>query len=111
MPSCAWAILTTMQRTLPHPYTGAPPGRLVPGGTSPWQKAVGALGLVAVLWAGGNLYDAISRDAGDRGAGPPGGHGPGMNTPAENTPAETVERAPGAGNGGVHVPGPPAGGH
>ena len=42
-------------------------------GPSRWQKVVGILGLVVVLWVGSNLFDAVNRgDDARRGHGPPG---------------------------------------
>lgn len=78
--------------------TGSRPDHAAPPRVSRWQKAVGTIGLVAVLWAGNNLYDAI-----DRGG---GGRGPGRDTPGENG-----GQGPETDGGGVHTPGPPVGGH
>jgi hypothetical protein len=70
------------------------------GGTTRWQKAVGVLGLIAVLWAGNNLYDAISRGVVGPGGG--GGHGPPGGTPTTQ-PVDVGDEAPPAG-GGEHDP-------
>ncbi|HEX9765277.1 MAG TPA: hypothetical protein VGA36_00840 [Nitriliruptorales bacterium] len=68
-------------------------------GTSPWQKVVGSIGLVVVLWVGSETYDTVTGDFGGGG----GDHGPGQNAPVENQDPETDT------DGGGHQP--PAGGH
>lgn len=88
-----------MARTAPYPDAdediGAQPAGAAPGGTSPWQKAVGVLGLLVVLWVGGEMYDVVFFD----GVGPGSG---GTDAPAGTEGPE---------DGGGHTPGPPAGGH
>lgn len=66
-------------------------------GTSRWQKVVGIIGFVVVLWVGSQMLGA--------GAGR-GGHSPGMDTPAENQEQEIDTE-----DGDGHAPGPPEGGH
>lgn len=78
----------------PGEDTAVGPDRDAVTGTSGWQKVVGILGLVVVLWVGNELYDVIVFD----GFGP----GSGGDTPAVN---------PGPDGGGGHRSGPPAGGH
>lgn len=68
-----------------------------PGATR-WQKVVGVLGLIVVLWVGDRLYTVIDRGS----TGPAGGHGPGDNTPT-NQPTEG-EPTPGGGTTGGHDP-------
>lgn len=70
-------------------------------GITRWQEVVGVIGVVAVLWAGSNLFDAVTRSGGR-----PRGPGPAIDSPGENR-----EQGSDAEDGGVHVPGPPAGGH
>jgi hypothetical protein len=83
--------------------TGEGPDRGATTGTSRWQKAVGILGVLVVLWIGNDTYKVID---GDFGAGAGGGeHGPGQDTPAENQDQE-----PDTDTGGGHT-GPPEGGH
>ena len=66
---------------------------------SRWQKVVGAVGVLVVLWVGSDTYQVLTGDFG----GPAGGHGPGQNAPSETQDSET--------DGGGHRPGPPEGGH
>jgi hypothetical protein len=66
-------------------------------GTSRWQKVVGTLGLVVLLWVGRGLYGTVTGDVAGG-----GGHGPAPSAPAQTDEPETD------GPGG-HVP--PAGGH
>jgi len=75
--------------------TSAPTTRYA-GGSSRWQKIVGILGLVVVLWVGNRLYDVIDRGA----MGPGQQHGPGGGTP-------TTQPTPGGGS----TPGGDTGGH
>lgn len=89
-----------MAETLSHPDTGVEPDDGAPTGTSRWQKAVGILGVLVVLWAGSDTYEIIDSDSGG------GNHGPGQDTPVENQDQE-----PDTDNGGGHTPGPPEGGH
>jgi hypothetical protein len=91
-----------MAETLSHPASGVEPDGAGPTGTSCWQKVVGIVGLLVVLWVGDNMYDTVT---GDLGGGPAGGlHGPGQNAPVENQ-----DQAPDTDDGGGHTP--PAGGH
>lgn len=71
-------------------------------GASLWQKVVGVIGLVVLLWVGGDLFEVVtsgSADSGDPGGSRPGGHAP----PAG--PAGDVRPAP-SGGGGDHRPPP-----
>ena len=63
--------------------------------TARWQKTVGVLGLVVVLWVGDRLYDVISSG----GLGPGGDHQPSGGPPATQ-PADSDEPAPGADTSG-----------
>ena len=87
-----------MAEKLSDPDTGEDtavgPDREATAGTSGWQKLVGILGLVVVLWVGSVMYDFVFFD----GFGP----GSGGDTPAVNQGPD--------GSGG-HRPGAPAGGH
>lgn len=74
------------------------PDRKSTSGTTRWQKVVGILGLIVVLWVGNNMYDTVTGDL-------DGGPGPGQHAPAENQDQETDTD-----DGGGHT-GPPAGGH
>lgn len=92
-----------MAETVQHPDMGAQPEGGGPTGTSRWQKVVGGLGVLVVLWVGNDTYKVIDGDFG--GGGPAGGgHGPG-----QNAPADRGDREPDGGGG--HRPGPPPGGH
>ncbi len=66
---------------------------------SRWQLTVGVAGLVAVLWAGNNLYEAIDR--GSVGRGGDGGHGPPSGVPITQPPGEG-RQGPASGTGGEH---------
>ena len=48
--------------------------------TSRWQKVVGVVGLLVVLWVGGDLYDVVTSGGesppGRPGGGPPASHDP-----------------------------------
>jgi hypothetical protein len=90
--------------TLSHSDTSVGPDRGAPAGTSPWQKVVGILGLLVVLWVGNETYKVIDGDFGGGAGG--GDHGPGQDTPVENQDQETDTD-----NGGGHTPGPLDGGH
>jgi hypothetical protein len=72
-------------------------GREPKPGTSRWQKVVGVLGLVVVLWVGSGAYETLTVEGGDP------RHGPGQNAPVENQDQEPDD-------GGGHTP-PPEGGH
>jgi len=87
-----------MAETLSHPDSGVEPDGGAPTGTSRWQKVVGIVGLLVVLWVGDNMYDTVTGDLGG------GQHGPGQNAPVENQ-----DQAPDTDDGGGHTP--PAGGH
>jgi hypothetical protein len=66
-------------------------------GTSRWQKVVGILGLVVILWVGNQMVGQLT----GRGGGPGGdGRGPGQDAP----PAEIQEQAPDSNDGGGHRP-------
>lgn len=69
-----------MAETLPHLDTGPTPDREATAGTSRWQKVVGVIGLVVVLWVGGDLFDVATRGDERPGA----GAGPG--TPPDGAP-------------------------
>lgn len=90
-----------MADTGSHPDTHVRPDPEAPSDTSRWQKAVATLGVLVVVWVGGDTYDVI---AGNFGGG--GNHGPGQDTPVENQ-----DQDPDTGTGGGHTPGPPEGGH
>jgi hypothetical protein len=90
-----------MAETLSPSDTGVGPDQGATTGTSRWQKAVGILGVLVVLWVGNDTYKVID---GDFGGG--GNHGPGQDSPVENQDQETDTD-----NGGGHTPGPPGGGH
>ncbi|MGH9030490.1 MAG: hypothetical protein ACRDZV_00040 [Acidimicrobiia bacterium] len=92
-----------MADTLSNADTGVGADRGAPTGTSRWQKAVGILGVLVVLWVGNDTYKVIDGDFGG-GGGRGGDHGPGPTTPVENEGQE-----PGTDDGGGHQP--PAGGH
>lgn len=85
--------------------TGVGPERGATARTSRWQKAVGIIGLVVVLWVGSETYEVLYGDIGDGGPGGPGGgnHGPGQDTPVENQDQEIDTE-----DDGGHTP--PAGG-
>ena len=72
----------------------APDHRATPG-TSRWQRVVGIIGLLVILWVGNRMLGTFL----GRGPGP-GGHGPGQ----EGPPAEMQEH--GIEGGGGHVPPP-----
>lgn len=78
-----------MAETLPHAEPGVGPDTAPGAATSRWQKVVGVLGLIVVLWVGNDTYQVID---GNFGGGPP----------AANQ---------GTDGGGGHRPGPPVGGH
>lgn len=80
--------------------TGEGPDRGATTGTSRWQKVVGILGVLVVLWVGNDTYKVIDGDFGG------GEHGPSQDAPAENQDQETDTD-----DGGGHTPGPPGGGH
>jgi len=73
-----------------------------PTGTSRWQKVVGILGVLVVLWVGNDTYKVID---GDFGGGGGGEHGTGEDLPVEDQDQET-DTDPGGGHTG-----PPEGGH
>lgn len=82
----------------PYPDTGDDPGlepdRRSTTRTSRWQKVVGIIGLVVVLWVGNGIF-------GPGGGGPgPGGHGPGGGDTVENQEQE-IDTDDG---GGMHDP-------
>ena len=91
-----------MADTLSDADSGVGPDRGPTTGISRWQKAVGILGVLVVLWVANDTYKVID---GDFGGGGGGGHGPSQDTPAENE-----DQQPGTDDGGGgHQP--PAGGH
>lgn len=65
-------------------------------GTSRWQKAVGALGLVVILWMGSQMYDVIFFDGTFPGAGP--GAGQVDPQPGQEAPAPGGAHTPSRGN-------------
>jgi hypothetical protein len=77
--------------------SGVEPDRKSTTGTSRWQKVVGIIGIVVVLWVGNDLLDnALDRGPGGGGGGP----GPGQGEP----PAEHQEQETDAEDGGDHAP-------
>ena len=78
-----------------------PDRRATTTGAARWQKAVGIIGLLVVLWVGSQMYEVLYGDIG--GGGPVGGHGPGQDAPAEDQDQEIDT------DDGGH--GPPQGGH
>ena len=86
-----------------HPDTGVGPDRGAPNGTSRWQKVIGVVGVLVVLWVGNDTYNVIDGDFGGGGGG--GNHG----GPSQDTPVENEDQEPGTDGGGGHQP--PAGGH
>jgi hypothetical protein len=97
-----------MAETLSQPDAGEDigegPDRGATTSTSRWQKVVGILGVLVVLWVGNDTYKVIDGDFGGGAGGAE--HGPGQDAPAENQDQETDTD-----NGGGHTPGPPGGGH
>jgi hypothetical protein len=67
--------------------------RLAPG-RSRWQKIIGILGLVVVLWVGDRLYDVIRSG----GIGPGGDHQP--SGPPSSQPSDRDQSPSGADSGG-----------
>lgn len=84
-----------MTTTSPHSGLVRPSAPRLPSGVSRWQKVVGVLGLVVMLWVGDRLYDVVSRGTGD---GPGRGHGPADRIPTSQ-PTDTRDPAPGGGGG------------
>jgi hypothetical protein len=84
--------------------TGTGPDSGGPTGTSRWQKVVGILGVLVVLWVGNDTYKVIDGDFGGGGDGG-GEHGTGEDLPVEDQDQETDTDT-----GGGHT-GPPEGGH
>lgn len=87
-----------------RPDTGVDPGRGALA-ASRWQKVVGILGVLVILWVGNDTYNVIAGDFGSGGDG--GGHGPSQDAPVENQDQETDT----GNDGGGHRPPPPTGGH
>lgn len=83
-------MTTTSSEHSAQPAGGTAPRRPAAGGLSRWQKAIGALGLVVVLWVGDRLYTVIDRG----GAGPGVEHGPGGGTPVSEPPGGTPTSVP-----------------
>lgn len=94
-----------MAETLSDADTGVGDHRGAFTRTSRWQKVVGILGVLVVLWVGNDTYKVIDGDFGGGGGG--GGHGPGPGQ--EQAPVENDDQPPGTDGGGGHQP--PAGGH
>lgn len=82
--------------------SGVEPDRKSTTGTSRWQKVVGIIGILVVLWVGNDLLDNVL-DRGPGGGGG-GGHSPGQGEP----PAEYQEQETDSEGGGY---GPPEGDH
>ena len=80
--------------------TGVEPDRKSTTSTSRWQKVVGIIGIVVVLWVGNDLLNNVL----DRGPGGGGGPGPGQGEP----PADQ-EQGTDPDDGGGHAP--PEGDH
>ena len=85
----------TMSETSTEPAVDPAAVRRSSAGLSRWQKVIGVLGLVVVLWVGDRLSDVI----GSGGIGPGGDHGPSGVTPTTE-PAGTDTSTPGGGSGG-----------
>lgn len=83
--------------------SGVEPDRKSTTGTSRWQKVVGIIGILVVLWVGNDLLDNVL-DRGPGGGGGGGGHSPGQGEP----PAEYQEQETDSEGGGY---GPPEGDH
>ena len=96
-----------MADTLSNADTGVGADGGAPTRTSRWQKVVGILGVLVVLWVGNDTYKVIDGDFGGGGGGG-GGHGPAPTTPVENEDQEPGSQSP-TDDGGGHQP--PAGGH
>jgi hypothetical protein len=75
--------------------TGVEPGRGATIGTSRWQKVVGIIGLVVVLWVGYQMFVA--------GPGLGGGGGPG---PGQHAPPAEIEEQETDTDDGEHAPPP-----
>ena len=89
-----------MAETLADSGTGVGPDHGATTGTTRWQKVVGAVGVLVVLWVGNDTYKVIDGDF--------GGGGGGDHSPRQDTPVENEDREPDDGGGGHR---PPAGGH
>ena len=91
-------IIATM--STPTTDTDVELGGGATAGTSRWQKLIGAIGLVVVLWVGNNLFDVVTSGAsGPGGDGGPGGHAP----PRDPPPGEVTDEGnptPPGGEGG-----------
>lgn len=89
--------MLTCMATMPLPSDvtarPAPEGAAVRSGASRWSKVVGALGLVIVVWVGGDLYEIVTSDGNASG----GEHGPTRDEPS-GTPSGDDEQAPAGGN-------------
>lgn len=78
--------------------TGVESDRGATTGTSRWQKVVGIIGLLVVLWIGNQMVGQLTGS----GPGPGGGDpGPGQHAP----PAETQEEETDTGDGDHQPPG------
>lgn len=73
-----------------------PPAERISRAAPRWQKAIGIIGLVVLLWVGDRLYDVISSGS----AAPGGARGPAGRT-APTQPAGSDTPTPG---GGGHDP-------
>jgi hypothetical protein len=93
---------TPVAETLSHSDTGVGPDRGATTGISRWQKLVGVVGVLVVLWVGNDTYKVIDGDFGGGGSGNHRG-------PSPDTPVENEDQEPGTDGGGGHQP--PAGGH
>lgn len=81
----------TLDGEMPERIEGRPQ-RGAAIGTTRWQRVVGGLGLLVVLWVGSELYDVVSYTSGPAGGGPGVGHTPTpgkQDTPAPSQPAHT----------------------
>lgn len=84
--------------------TGVRRGQGATTSTSRWQKVVGIIGLVVLLWVGSDTYDVVVDDSGGgSGGGTEEEHGPSQDSPVEDQDQEIDSD-----DGGVHTP--PAGG-
>jgi hypothetical protein len=71
--------------------TDVKPARRTTTGVSRWQKVVGGIGLVVLVWVGSEIYDTISATGPSPGS-PGGDHGPGGPGPGQDQPVENQDQ-------------------